>query len=87
MSLEDLKNETYLDEGTDAISSGGLQEELQQKEQCVRNLHFENYVDLIKKKSNISGSGTIPELRRLRQDNHGVTDSLSYVVSSHFKES
>lgn len=51
MPLEDLKNKADLDEGTDAISSNILC-----KSQFVRNLNFENYADLIFKKSETSVS-------------------------------
>lgn len=42
MPLEDLKNQADLDEGRDAISSSVIC-----KSQFARNLHFENYADLI----------------------------------------
>lgn len=51
MPLEDLKNKANLDEGTDAISSSIIC-----KSQFVRNLNFENYADLIFKKSETSVS-------------------------------
>lgn len=38
-----------------------------------------------KKKSNVSESGAVSELGRLRQDNHMVTASPSYIANSRYK--
>lgn len=82
MPLEDLKNKADLDECTDAISSSIIC-----KARFVRNLNFENYADLIKKKSNIRELSAVSEFGRLSQDNHMVTDSSSYIANSHYKKS